>query len=197
MGNLFSVQSALNYLGVSSQISSDVEVIKTASKLILPGVGSFYQAMENLRKSGLAKIITETVVQKKTPILGICLGMQLLALSSTENGFSEGFGFISSVIKRFELPPSSELKIPHVGFEYVDIVKNCKLMEGLGAGADFYFTHSYRMKFENQPFTVGTCLHGENFVAVFEDGYVCGTQFHPEKSQTNGLIILKNFIEKF
>jgi len=197
MGNLFSIKSAIHYLGTESIISSDPDIIKNANKLILPGVGSFKKAIANLKKNDLDGIIKESVIKRQTPILGICLGMQLLSLSSTEDGLNDGLGFIDSSIERFNDKSSSNFKIPHVGFEAVSIIRKSKLFEGLNSQVDFYFTHSYRMVFENQPYTVGTCFHGETFVAAFEKGNICGTQFHPEKSQTNGLTVLKNFIEKF
>lgn len=197
MGNLFSIQSAIRYLGAEAAISSDTEIISKADKLILPGVGSFYQAMANLKQNNLLPVIKEAVQERKIPILGICLGMQLLGLSSTEDGVSEGLGFIESPIERFTDQPGSELKIPHVGFDTVSVIRKNKLFAGLGSSVDFYFTHSYRMIFTDQPSAVGTCFHGELFVAAFEKEHICGTQFHPEKSQTNGLLLLKNFMDKF
>ncbi len=197
MGNLFSIQSALHYLGAQSSISSDPQVIRNADKLILPGVGSFYKAMSNLKTAHLDEVVKEPVINKKTPILGICLGMQLLGSSSTEDGFSYGLGLIDSPVERFCENEFVNLKIPHVGFDTVTITKKNKLFDGLDSNADFYFTHSYRMAFADQPYAVGTCLHGERFIAAFEKEHICGTQFHPEKSQTTGLLLLKNFIEKF
>lgn len=197
MGNLFSIKSAIHYLGAESIITSDLNIIKNADKLILPGVGSFKQAIVNLKKNDLDVIIKGSVTKKKIPILGICLGMQLLGSSSTEDGFSEGLGLIDSPVERFNDKLLGNLKIPHVGFETVSVVGETKLFEGLSSQVDFYFTHSYRMFFEHQPYVIGTCSHGETFVAAFEKDNICGTQFHPEKSQTNGLALLKNFIERF
>lgn len=197
MGNLFSIKSALDYLGAESIISSDPDTIKKANKLILPGVGSFKMAVANLKKDNLDSNIKESVGKRKTPILGICLGMQLLCLSSTEDGLSNGFGFINAPIERFKNTLASNFKVPHVGFATVSVMRKNRLFVGLNTEVDFYFTHSFRLFFENQPFAVGKCFHGENFVAAFEKENICGTQFHPEKSQTNGLIVLKNFIEKF
>lgn len=196
MGNLFSVQSALSYLGGDVVVSSDAGVIGNADKLILPGVGSFYKAMANLTRTGLAVVIREAVTKGGKPILGICLGMQLLAASSTEDGFSRGFGFIDSPVERFS-GAAANLKIPHVGFDSVSLTRESKLFAGLDSPADFYFTHSYRMTFAGQPYAAGTCVHGETFIAAFEKGKVCGTQFHPEKSQANGLAVLKNFMDNF
>jgi len=197
MGNLFSIQSALQYLGAQSIISSDPHIIHNADKLILPGVGSFYKAMVNLTKNNLIKVIKGPVTKKKAPLLGICLGMQLLGSSSTEDGFSYGLGLIDCPVDRFNENKFVNLKIPHVGFDTVTITKNNRLFNGLDSIVDFYFTHSYRMAFTEQDYAVGTCAHGEQFIAAFEKGNICGTQFHPEKSQTNGLVLLKNFIEKF
>lgn len=197
MGNLFSIQSALSYLGTKSTISSDPFVISTADKILLPGVGSFYKAMANLRGAGLDDAIKTAVISRKASILGICLGMQLMGTSSTEEAYCDGLGLIDSSVERFDERRLGNLKIPHVGFDPVDIAPHSKLFDGLGARADFYFTHSYRMSFKQQPFALGTCTHGETFIAAFEQGHICGTQFHPEKSQSNGLVLLKNFIEKF
>lgn len=197
MGNHVSVRAAIQYLGADAEISSDPDVIGKADKLILPGVGSFFKAMENIQRNNLFEVIHDSVNKRMTPILGICLGMQLLGLSSTEDGLSAGFGFIGCLVERFNDSTIPNLKVPHVGFDVVSIIKASKLLNGLDSEVDFYFTHSYRLAFDGQPYAVGTCFHGEPFIAAFEQGHICGTQFHPEKSQTNGLITLKNFIEKF
>ena len=177
-------------------VSSDPGIISNADKLILPGVGSFYKAMDNLKTYNLVEIIKESVNKRQIPILGICLGMQLLGLSSTEDSWSDGFRFIDCPVERFNDKAFNNLKIPHVGFDTVSVKRKSKLFDGLESEVDFYFTHSYRMAFKAQPYAVGTCLHGEPFIAAFEKEHICGTQFHPEKSQTNGLVLLKNFIEK-
>lgn len=197
MGNLFSIQSAIRYLGTESIISSDKNTISNADRIILPGVGSFYQAMENLHKSGLITVLRDTVISRQIPILGICLGMQLMGASSTEDGFHEGLRLIDCPVERFNDQRSEGLKIPHVGFNTVSVNKKSKLFNSLNVQADFYFTHSYRMKFADQPYATGVCLHGEPFIAAFEKEHICGTQFHPEKSQTNGLLLLRNFIKNF
>lgn len=197
MGNLHSIQSALLYLGASSTVSADHRIIEEADKLILPGVGSFYRAMVNLKNCNLVEVINDAVLKKQKPILGICLGMQLLGKSSTEDGFSNGLGLIDCPVERFDEKKYTDLKIPHVGFNTVAVKGKTKLFSELESGADFYFTHSYRMAFTGQSYAVGVCSHGEDFVAAFEKGHICGTQFHPEKSQTNGLTVLKNFIGRF
>jgi glutamine amidotransferase len=196
MGNLFSIQSAIHFLGSESTISADPTVIRNAIKLILPGVGSFNKAMGMLKSNNLIEVIKDSVDKRRTPILGICLGMQLLGLSSTEDGFSEGLGFIDCPVKRFEVTICRNLKIPHVGFDTVSVQGRNRMFDGIDDEADFYFTHSYRMVYSGQTYAVGICSHGESFIAAFEREHVWGTQFHPEKSQTNGLILLRNFMKE-
>ena len=197
MGNLFSIQSAIRYLGAESIIASDKNTIINADRIILPGVGSFYKAMENLHTSCLAAVLRDAVISKQVPILGICLGMQLMGASSTEDGFREGLRLIDCPVERFDDRKSEDLKVPHVGFNTVSMVQKSKLFRGLDTQVDFYFTHSYRMKYLDQPYAAGICFHGESFIAAFEKEHICGTQFHPEKSQTNGLFLLRNFIKNF
>ena len=197
MGNLFSIQSAIRYLGVESIITADPNIISNADKLILPGVGSFYKAMDNLHTSGLVAVLRESVISKQIPILGICLGMQLMGASSTEDSFCDGLRLIDCPVERFDDKKSEALKVPHVGFNTVSVMHQRKLFDGLGSQVDFYFTHSYRMKYTDQSHVVGICHHGESFIAAFEKEHICGTQFHPEKSQTNGLLLLRNFIKNF
>lgn len=192
MGNLRSVRNAFNYLGIDSEIVSEPEKILRAEKLVLPGVGSFRQAMETIKAKGLYDPICKRVLEDKIPIIGICLGMQLLAKSSDEDGYTEGFGFIDETCVKFDL--DKKFRVPHVGFNSVTINKNnATLFEGLKDGTDFYFVHSYRLGGVDKPFVSATCEYGEKFVAVFEQDNVFGTQFHPEKSQSNGLKMLINF----
>jgi len=190
MGNIYSLQSALKFLGYDSICSNNSEDIINADKIILPGVGSFKMAMDNIIKLKIDKSIKIAVNEKKTPILGICLGMQLLGISSTEDGFSNGLNLFEGEVNKFI---DQSVKIPHVGFNNVDYPDNSTLYKGIKKNSDFYFVHSYRMK-TNKTNGVGHSSNGENFVASFEQGNIFGTQFHPEKSQTNGLLLLKNFI---
>ena len=194
IGNIKSIISAFNYLEIHNvKVSSKYTEIKSADKLILPGVGSFALAMTKIKNLELHKILDEVVIENKKPILGICLGMQLLCQNSEEDGGSEGLGYINATCKKFVL---QNLKDPHVGFNEVISNKNSKLYLGLNKKNDFYFTHSYILQTKtdiNQSF----CEYGEKFVASFEINNIAGTQFHPELSQTNGLKLLKNFIENF
>lgn len=192
MGNLQSVRNALDYLGIASEIVSEPDKITKASKIILPGVGSFNQAMKNIRAMALYDPIYEMALNKKIPILGICLGMQLLTKSSDEDGYSDGFGFIDGVITKFNL--DKKYSVPHVGFNSISFNKNnSTLFHGLEDFADFYFVHSYRMDYSEKPFVAGITEYGEKFTSAFEQENIFGAQFHPEKSQSNGLKFLNNF----
>ena len=190
MGNIYSLQSALKFLGYDSICSNKSEDIINADKIILPGVGSFKIAMDNIIKLKIDKSIKIAVKEHNIPILGICLGMQLLGVSSTEDRFSNGLNLFEGEVTKFT---DQSVKIPHVGFNNVYYPDNSTLYKGIKMNSDFYFVHSYKMK-TNKIKGVGYTSNGENFVASFEQGNIFGTQFHPEKSQTNGLLLLKNFI---
>jgi glutamine amidotransferase len=195
MGNTYSLQSAFKYLGVETVLSSDSKQILNAERILLPGVGSFRRAMANLKKSGLDMTLKDAVLRRGIPLLGICLGMQLLGRSSTEDGFTEGLGLLDCPVERFNCECDRSIRIPHVGFNTVFVKEDSFLFRGFSREADFYFTHSYRMTSENESHISGTCFYGETFVASLEKQNIFGTQFHPEKSQSNGLFLLKNFME--
>ena len=194
MGNIKSIVGALQYLEVEEVIvSNSPSDLASADKLILPGVGSFSMAMNNIKRLDIDKHLREAVILDSKPILGICLGMQLMGESSTECVFSNGLGFIDSTVCEFK---SSNFKVPHIGFNQVDIVKNSKLFKGLDNFSDFYFVHSYRMISENN-INQSMCHYGNDFIASYEKDNIAGVQFHPELSQTNGLKLLDNFIKYF
>jgi len=195
MGNVYSVLSALRYLGCDPILTNNTQKILEASHLVLPGVGSFKKGMQSIRERGLDKAITKAVNERGVKILGICLGMQLLGSFGDEDGGTEGLNLIPNKVRLFDsqtLDP--EMKIPHVGFNSVRTSEQEGLFKGLPSNADFYFTHSYRMLNEGLEGRLGKCNYGVDFLAAFETEKVCGAQFHPEKSQTNGLILLKNFL---
>lgn len=195
MGNISSLLNAFDYLGIKADVISAPSEIKYAKKLMLPGVGSFGQAMNNIKSMEILEVIKEAALVKKIPVLGICLGMQLLTRSSDEDGFSEGLGFIDAKIDKFT--PSNEFPVPHVGFNSVKFnPSNSTLFQGLSDECDFYFVHSYRLKTNNNSFVAGTTNYGEDFCCAIEQDNIFGVQFHPEKSQNNGLMVLKNFSEK-
>ena len=191
-GNLRSVINAFDYLGIATEVTNDKKKILDAKKILLPGVGSFRRAIENIKSLDIFDSICEATLVKKTPILGICLGMQLLAKSSDEDKYSEGFGFIDGEIKKFNL--SNQFQIPHVGFNSVQLnSKNSQLFSGIEDNSDFYFVHSFRLENSASSFVSGTTEYGEKFTAAFEQNNIFGAQFHPEKSQSNGLKMLHNF----
>lgn len=196
MGNIWSVLSALRYLGNSPVVSGDPDEVRRADALVLPGVGSFRKAMHTLRTTGLDQAVLEAVKKRGVKILGICLGMQLMGSRGQEEGDTEGLGLVPNRVDRFTSQELGGKKMPHIGFNAV----RYSLREGMFAdfpeSADFYFVHSYRMLPESLRGRIATCHYGVDFLAAFEVDNVCGTQFHPEKSQTNGLVLLKKFLGK-
>ena len=196
MGNLWSVMSALQYLGCNPVISSDPNEIAAADTLLLPGVGSFRKAMISLRQSGLDQAIKDAAKNKDRKILGICLGMQLMGTSSSEDGDTAGLGLIPTIVEKFTPQEIGLNKIPHIGFDLVTSHPDSRLFQGLKNAADFYFVHSYRMVPAGLIGKVATCNYGCDFLAAYEQDNIFATQFHPEKSQTNGLILLENFLAR-
>lgn len=191
-GNLKSVEKALTYLGEESVITGDARTILEADKVILPGVGAFGDAMENLQKRELDKVIKE-VCMKNTPFLGICLGLQLLFESSEESPQAEGLGILKGQILR--IPDKEGLKIPHIGWNSLTLQHQGRLFEGLEEHPYVYFVHSYYLKAEEEQIVkavtdYSTCIH-----ASVEKGNIFACQFHPEKSSSTGLKILKNFAQ--
>lgn len=194
MGNIWSVLSALRYLGCNPVVSNDPNVIAKATSLLLPGVGSFRKAMVTLRQSGMDQAIYEAVQAREGKILGICLGMQLMGSRGSEDGDMDGLGLIPSSVDIFSTQEIGTNKIPHIGFDLVRSKPNARLFRGLSDLADFYFVHSYRMMPDGLSGKTATCMYGTEFLAAYEQDNIFATQFHPEKSQTNGLVLLKNFL---
>ena len=194
MGNVHSVLSAVNYLGYEALITNDHNEILSSTKVILPGVGEFRSAIINLEKLNLFKLIKDIYLSKRIKILGICLGMQLLAESSEEGGLHKGLGIIPGKVR--EIKKLKGLRIPHIGFNEVSFPKNSLLKSLSKETKDFYFVHSYCIYNEGiNSGKVGITEYGEKFVSFYEDDPVFATQFHPEKSQTNGLLLLKSFLD--
>lgn len=192
MGNLHSVVGAFRYLGAEVKLSSDPLEVEKSDALVLPGVGSFYRAMTRLNRTGLTDAMIEAVKERKRKILGICLGHQLMADFGEEDGGLAGLGFKSGRVERF--PENISLKVPHVGFNSVRFIGSSQLFRGLGDSADFYFVHSYRLAINDISTSVGICNYGDDFDAAYENENIFSTQFHPEKSQTNGLKVISNFL---
>lgn len=189
MGNLPNVKRALNLYSEDVVISSDIEVIKKADKILLPGVGAFGDAMRNIDKLGMREVLVEA--SKIKPFLGICLGMQLLFEGSEEDSSEKGLGIIKGSVKKFK---DIELKVPEIGWNSVKKPKESKILNGLSNGSYFYFVHSYHVVPEEEV-AAGVTEYGYEFVSVIEKENIMATQFHPEKSHDEGLKILKNFVE--
>lgn len=194
MGNIGSIVNAILYLGYRPIISNDANQINKADSLLLPGVGSFRKAMVMLQKTGIDQAILEAVQVKKRKILGICLGMQLLGAYSFEDGYTPGLNLIAAPVERFPEQAGGQ-KVPHVGFNTAIIAQNSCLFKGLSDTADFYFVHSYRMISNELIGKMTVCHHGGPFLAAYEQDNLYATQFHPEKSQSNGLVLMKNFLD--
>lgn len=193
MGNCESVKKMIEYVGGEARISSDKDEIKKATKLIMPGVGSFDQGMENLEKQGLIELIKQKVIKDKIPILGICLGMQLLSKKS-EEGERAGLGLINSEVVKFEFE-NKKTKVPHMGWNYVKEIKKSKLTKNLPENPRFYFVHSYYMKCKDKTDILLTTEYEITFVSAVEKNNIMGTQFHPEKSHKFGMKIIENFVK--
>jgi len=193
MGNIKSITSTLKFLGVEEVlVTNNFDELKNAEKIILPGVGSFAKAMSKINEYKIDKILCELAVINKKPLLGICLGMQLLCNSSTEDGINKGLAFINADVTKFE---ENKLKIPHVGFNQVIKNSDSTLFKDINDNADFYFTHSYKVS-SRENINQSICNYGQNFIASFEVENIYATQFHPELSQNNGLQLLKNFLNE-
>jgi len=193
-GNLWSVLSAFEFLDIRCKVVSGPKYLDKADAIILPGVGSFRSAMQELQKKGLDEAIKDAVTIKKRKILGICLGFQLLGESSTEDGSCAGLGIIPAKVERFNSEELGGRKLPHIGFNEVFLPSQSDFFDGFSGSADFYFVHSYRMLPGLLPGVKAICNYGVDFLAAYQNENVFGAQFHPEKSQTNGLKLLDNFL---
>ncbi|MBQ7027697.1 MAG: imidazole glycerol phosphate synthase subunit HisH [Ruminococcus sp.] len=189
-GNIFSVKNALDYLGLENSLVSDAESIKSADAVILPGVGAFPAAMEKLGNSGLIDVIKEEA--KRKPFLGICLGMQMLFEKGYEFEECDGLGLISGSVRFMDEP---DLIIPHMGWNKLEKLNDCPLLNRLGDNEYVYFVHSYKAECADENIAAYSEYGGRVPALVFDGKFVYGAQFHPEKSGDTGLKILKNFGE--
>jgi len=194
MGNLNSVKISLNYLAIKNDILDNPKNILDYSHIVIPGVGSFKKAIKNLKKNGFFHTLPQISKNKNQKILGICLGMQLLFESSTEDGDSKGLGILKGKVEKFSFSKVKNIKIPHVGFNQVLFNKKNSFYRDISINSDFYFDHSYRVTDFGDDLNSGITHYGEKFLSSFNKGNIFGTQFHPEKSQSNGLLILRNFL---
>ena len=189
LNNLRSVQKAFEKAGMQSFISDNVHELQKAEKLVLPGVGAFGQAMENIRKLGLEKFLKEHA-QAGQPLLGICLGMQLLFTKSYELGENDGLGLVKGEVKLFP----ATVKVPHMGWNQIEIVQQSPILKDVEEKSFVYFVHSYFVE-PKENVTLTRTEYGFQFSSIIQQKNIYGIQFHPEKSQTTGLQLLKNFSE--
>lgn len=190
MGNVRSVSKAFEHVGASAELTSDPEAAADTDGLVLPGVGAYPKAMEQVRERGLGRLISERIAAG-APVLGICLGYQLLFDSSTELGGAEGLGLLPGPVTGLEAPG---LKVPHIGWEPVAWTGGSELTEGIDDGTPFYFVHSFTPRPADEADVLGTADHGERFACAAARPPVYGVQFHPEKSSGAGLRLLSNFV---
>ena len=190
MGNLRSVLNAFSEIDAEAELLTAPDCIADCDKVVIPGVGAFSEAMDSLRQSGMAEALKQHVTAGK-PLLGICLGMQLICKDSSEGGAHEGLGWIDAVVRHF--PPAEKLKIPHMGWNAIEINHDNPLVKEIHSGADVYFVHSYFVDCADKVNEICSTEHGIRFASVIARDNVFGMQFHPEKSQNIGMQLLRNF----
>ncbi len=193
LGNLASVRNMIRKAGGESIISSDHEEIRSAEKLLLPGVGHFARGMENMRSSGLDVLLSERVLEHRVPVLGICLGMQLMAAHS-EEGDARGMGWMDAEITRFRQEKMGDLKVPHMGWNDITLKKTHPLFPDAQAEERFYFVHGYHAVCHRPEDVLATASYGYEFCCAYSRDNICGVQFHPEKSHRFGMEVMSRFI---
>jgi imidazole glycerol-phosphate synthase subunit HisH len=194
MGNLNSVKRKFHRIGVDAQVTSDPDVIITAGKLVLPGVGHFQKAVENLKNRHLWGALNEAVLVNKTPILGICLGMQLMAKNS-EEGNASGFGWFDAQVIKFRIKNILMHKVPHMGWNHVEVKKASPLFDGVNLDPGFYFVHSYHFNCNDTSDILNETVYEYPFVSAVQKENIIGLQYHPEKSHDAGEQLLRNFVK--
>jgi imidazole glycerol-phosphate synthase subunit HisH len=191
VGNTQSISNAIKYLGYNKiKISNNREHIKRADVLLLPGVGAFEEAINNLKQHNLKAVLDEEVLVNKKPILGICVGMQMLCEGSEENGWHNGLGWMDGRVKKLDLP--QKFAVPHVGWNNITVKVNTTCFARNGDNPNFYFDHSYHFECTND-LVIASCDYGIKVTAAVQQGNICGVQFHPEKSQVNGLKFFRGY----
>lgn len=194
MGNVGSILNMLRHIGASADVATHPEHLLSARAIVLPGVGHFDRAMENLTRTGMADALKHAVGNRALPVLGICLGMQLMCKSS-EEGSASGLGFIDAHVRRFNLSCESGLKVPHMGWNKVIVQREGTLLgDSIDVPARYYFVHSYYVSCENSEDIIGYTNYGMEFVSAFQYRNIIGVQFHPEKSHKYGMQLFENFV---
>jgi glutamine amidotransferase len=195
MGNHGSIFNMLRKIGGDAKVTSKIEDLRNAERIILPGVGAFDNGVRNLGKNGLTETLREIVIQEKRPVLGICLGMQLMTKFS-EEGILPGLGWIDAKTVRFRFERSDNpLKIPHMGWNTVSVVRENALFKDINVHSRFYFVHSYHAVVHDESDILTKTRYGYDFVSSFQRENIMGVQFHPEKSHKYGMALLKNFLD--
>lgn len=192
--NVRSVVKALELVGATVRVSSVPRDLEEAERIVLPGVGAFEHGMTNLAARGLIEPLADQVLGKGKPFLGICLGMQLLARTSHEFGMHEGLGWLPATVKAFALEEKG-LKVPHIGWTEVSLDRASPLFAGVSKAPSFYFVHSYHMVCDTSDLVAASAEYGVRFTAAVQRDNIFATQFHPEKSQDDGLRLLENFLQ--
>ncbi len=193
MGNLGSVVNMFKRIGHKAIIAADVETISKAEKILLPGVGAFGNAMNLIDQKDFRDILNEKALVEKVPVLGICLGMQLLTRSSEESPATKGLGWIPADTKRFEFPPDETLKVPHMGWNHVHLTQQSELTAKFEEEPRFYFVHSYFVQVDDPKYSIMKTTHGVSFDSGVQHDNIFGAQFHPEKSHKFGMRLFENF----
>ena len=195
MGNIFSVQKKLLQENITVTVSSKPQDIFEADKIILLGVGHFNKAMDNLNNLNLIEPLNDFVLTQKKPVLGICLGMQLMAMTSEEgNGSKNGLGWIDASVKKFQTADFQKFKIPHMGWNNINLLKSSELMKDITSEDEFYFVHSFFMEPNDPKLALNETIYIDKFCSGIEKENIFGVQYHPEKSHDAGRTLLKNFI---
>lgn len=193
MGNLMSVYHAVLAVGAEVTVCRKPAELRAVTRLILPGVGAFRDCMQNLRQTGFVEALNEAALQRRLPVLGICLGMQAMAKRSFEGGEHEGLGWFDADVVRIQ-PSDPALRVPHMGWNQLQYRQDAPLFAGLPPVAEFYFVHSYHLQARDPSLVLATCDHGGTVTAAVGRDNIFATQFHPEKSQEHGLRVLQNFV---
>jgi glutamine amidotransferase len=195
MGNIGSIANMIRKVGGAVEVSSDPQILRRAKRLILPGVGHFDQGIRNLRELGLTPVLQELAVERRVPVLGICLGMQLMCKSS-EEGSEGGLGWVDANVRRFDPAPTAAMRVPHMGWNVATPQRSSSLLEFAPAEPQrFYFVHSYYVECQDPADVLARTPYGTDFCSALLRDNLCGVQFHPEKSHVFGMDLFRRFLE--
>ena len=194
VGNLHSVYKKMQQLKADVFVTANPKEIRGADKIILPGIGNFGRGIQNLRNFNLVEVLNEEVLVCKKPVLGICLGLQLMAVSSEEAPEEKGLGWLEGTVVRFHVSDTTHIRIPHIGWNQLELKKENVLTQNLSISAEFYFSHSYHLAGLDASIVLAETMYGYPFVSAVSREHIFGVQFHPEKSHEQGIKIFENFL---